>query len=63
MNDMAHAGADETLRRIRTEKFDHIPVELLESVFQMETETQFEADRKPTVARLRDLVLGAEGEQ
>jgi hypothetical protein len=62
VNDPTRAGAAETLRRIKDESFPQVTPELLEAVFQIETETQFENARQPAVARLRDLFLEGVGE-
>jgi hypothetical protein len=47
----------ETLRRIRDEQYPQISDTLLASVFDIELEAQFQSDRAPAIARLRDLIL------
>lgn len=62
MNDPRRAGAAETLRRIQAEQFPQVEPELLQAVFDIETETQFESVRQQTIARLRDLLLQGAGD-
>jgi|SoimicmetaTmtHPA_FD_contig_31_2971889_length_1105_multi_3_in_0_out_0_2 hypothetical protein len=53
----ASEGALDALRAVRVEKFPEIPEELLVRVFELERAAQFESDRRPTEAKLRDLIL------
>lgn len=56
MSDEQRAGAAETLRKLRSEKFSQIPKSLLDKAFELETEAQFETERGAIVAKLRDLI-------
>ena len=56
MSDEQRAGAAKTLRKIRGEKFSNVPKSLLDKVFDLETEAQFETERGAIVAKLRDLI-------
>lgn len=47
----------EALRAVRAEKFEDVPVEVLEQVYGIEQSAQFESDRRPTIAKLRDLIV------
>jgi hypothetical protein len=57
----AAGGALDALLAVRAEKFPDVPVEVLERVYEIEQAAQFESDRKPTVAKLRALIMD-EGE-
>lgn len=57
MSDDLAPSALETLKKIRDEKFPGMSDDVVEKVFDAETEAQFETDRKPTIALLRDLIL------
>jgi hypothetical protein len=48
----------EVLNEIRVQDFAGISEDLLEEMFEIETAAQFESDRGPTVAKLRDLITG-----
>ena len=53
-------GALEVLEEIRAGGYPEVPAQLLVQVFEIETETQFDADRGPVVAKLRDLIMEPE---
>lgn len=52
-------GALEVLEEIRAKQFGDVPAPLLSEAFALETEAQFDAERGPTVAKLRDLIRSA----
>jgi hypothetical protein len=54
----ASKSALDALRVVRAEKFPDVPEELLVRVFELEQAAQFESDRRPTEAKLRDLIMG-----
>lgn len=54
----ASKSALDALLAVRAEKFEHVPEELLVRVFELEQAAQFESERGPTEAKLRDLVMG-----
>lgn len=58
----ASKSALDALRAVRAEKFPDVPEELLVRVFELEQAAQFESDRRPTEAKLRDLIMGWGGE-
>lgn len=53
----ASKSALDALRAVRAEKFSHVPEELLVRVFEIEQAAQFESERGPTEAKLRDLIM------
>jgi hypothetical protein len=58
----ASKGALDALLAVRAEKFAHVPEELLVRVFKLEQAAQFESDRRPIEAKLRDLIMGWDDE-
>ncbi len=54
----ASKSALDALLAVRAEKFPHLPEELLVRVFELEQAAQYESDRRPTEAALRDLIMG-----
>jgi hypothetical protein len=54
----ASNSALDALLAVRAEKFEHVPEELLVRVFELEQAGQFESDRRPIEANLRDLIMG-----
>lgn len=54
----ASKSALDALLAVRAKKFEHVPEELLARVFELEEVGQFESDRRPIEAKLRDLIMG-----
>ncbi len=57
-DEAAPKNALDVLNEIRAQEFSEIPEELLTEMFEIETRAQFESERGPTVAKLRDLITG-----
>jgi hypothetical protein len=55
-------SALDALMEIRDSKFPELPEEIVRGMFGIEQAAQFEGERKPTVAKLRDLIMEG-GEQ
>jgi hypothetical protein len=47
----------EALLALRADKFPGVPEDLLVRVFELEQEAQYETERGPTLAMLRDLIV------
>lgn len=47
----------EALMAVRADKFPSVPEDLLVRVFELEQEAQYETERGPTQAMLRDLIV------
>ncbi len=58
----ASKSALDALLAVRAEKFTHVPEEMVVRAFELEQAAQFESDRRPTEAKLRDLIMGWDGE-
>jgi hypothetical protein len=54
------AGPLDTLEALRAEHYPDVPAELLAEVFEIEVEAQFETERGPVQARVRDLIIPSE---
>jgi hypothetical protein len=52
-------GALEVLEEIRKDEYPDLSAALLAAVFALETDTQFDVDRAPVIAKLRDLIRGS----
>lgn len=55
-------SALDALMEIRNSKYPELPEEVVRGMFEIEQAAQFEGERKPTVAKLRDLIM-EDGEQ
>jgi hypothetical protein len=56
--DAVRSDALDALNEIRARDFPEIPEETVRAMFELEDAAQFESDRGPTVAKLRDLIAG-----
>jgi hypothetical protein len=54
------AGPLDTLEALRAEHYPDVPAGLLAEVFRIEVEAQFETERGPVQARVRDLIASDE---
>lgn len=57
-DESASTSALGALLAVRAEKFPDVPEDVLIRVFELESAAQFESDRRPTEAKLRDLIMG-----
>ena len=53
-------GPLDTLEALRAEHYPDVPAELLAEVFKIEVEAQFESERGPVQARVRDVIVSTE---
>src|SRR4051812_29829925 len=56
MADETQRGALEVLLGLQSEYAPDLPVELISAVFALETESEYEIDRRPVRARLRAML-------
>ena len=56
----ASERALDALREVRADKFPDVPEDLLIGIFELEQAEQFESERGPIEAKLRDLIMGWE---
>lgn len=59
MADERHSAL-ETLRRIRSERYPELSESLLAAIYEIEIAAQYQVDRAPVIAQIRDLMLPRE---